>query len=275
MTAEEKIAKMYEDQLKLQKDQLQLDHDTANADLDKVKEQNQATTDQNVVQTQMDNQRAKMADAEYAAASGLTSGAKAQARLARENQLSANVAALRTAQQESDAEVERERALLAAQYASAIQQAQAENDLAKAQALYEQAEKEEAALLAQQQAEAEALLAQEKQEYERRLEAAKYLAEEVGDYSAIAEIYGYTDEQKKTLGIETGYDRVYENGEDGKPIGITGHGLLSATGKTAIFKASTLSGKTANTEQSVMMAEDGSLWYWNPMQNKYVSFVTG
>ena len=48
--------------------------------------------------------------------------------------------------------IERERGLLAKEYAAAIRQAQADNDIARAEALYEQAQREEERLLAQQEA---------------------------------------------------------------------------------------------------------------------------
>ena len=54
-------------------------------------------------------------------------------------------------QQELDTDVERQRSLLSQQYQSAIRQAQAENDLAKAEALYEEAKRQQSNLLAQQQ----------------------------------------------------------------------------------------------------------------------------
>jgi hypothetical protein len=54
--------------------------------------------------------------------------------------------ALRAQQQASDAEVERQRSLLGQEYASAIRQAQADNDMAKAQALYDRATVEDVRL---------------------------------------------------------------------------------------------------------------------------------
>lgn len=272
-TAEEKIVKMYDSQFASQKEQLTQDYETAGSDLDAQQAAAKKQTEKNINLTKVEAQQATMNDAEYHAASGLTSGAKAQARLARDNQLQSNVTALRAAQQEVDAEVERQRGLLAKEYASAIREAQAENDLAKAQALYEQAKKEEAALLAAQQAQAEALLTQQKEEQERKLEAAKLLADEGGDYSLLAEIYGYTGEQKMKLGVEDGYYRNYETDASGKPEGLTGHGLLTSTGDSAEIKVTTNAGKTGTALVPVMQAEDGTLWYWDHMQHKYLPFT--
>jgi len=168
------IEKLYKDQLALEKSQIQRDYEKAQLDLDAAKLENQKATDANLRRTAVEAEKAQMNQAEYDAASGLTSGAKAQARLSRENQLAANMTAIRTAQQEADAQVERQRAILANEYAAAIREAQAENDLAKAQALYEQAAAAEKAL------------------QERKLDAAKYMAEYTGDTSYYESVLGIT-----------------------------------------------------------------------------------
>lgn len=277
---EEKITQMYDAQLKSQKAQLQKDNDAANASLDKAQLQNQKTTDANLNRVAVEAQKDMMNDAEYYASSGLSSGARAQARQSRANQLSADMTALRKAGLEADAEAERQRALLAKEYAAAITQAQAENDLKKAQALYEQAQLEEQRLLQKQLAEEETRQVQIKaqgdlaaQQAKLQLEGAKYLADETGDYSAIAKLYGYSDEQKYQLGIESGYYRNYEVGADGRPSGVLGHGLLTNTGNKAEVKVTTNAGKTGITSVPVMQAQDGSLWYWDHMQRKYVPFA--
>lgn len=223
-TTEEMINKMYDSQLTSQKEQLGTDYAAADARLTEQKEKNQKATDANIHRTNVAAQKAAVSDAEYYAASGLTSGAKAQARIARENQLQSDLTAIRTAQQEADAQVERERSLLAKDYAAAIRQAQAQNDLQKAQALYEQAQKDDAALLAKQEAAAgimaeagdfsrygalyglsDAEITSLKSRYnatgtqnEYALEAAKLMAE-AGDYSRIAELYGLTTEEYMLL----------------------------------------------------------------------------
>jgi transcriptional regulator with GAF, ATPase, and Fis domain len=118
-------------------------------------------------------------------ASGLGSGNMAQARLAQDNQLQGDLTTLRAAQQNIDAGIERERGTLAQQYAAAIQQAQANNDLARAQALFEAAQQEEARLN-QQKANAANLMAG------------------VGDYARLAELYGLTAEELALLMGKTG-----------------------------------------------------------------------
>ena len=146
-TTEELIHQMYDTQLASTKEQLTNDYNTANSELDVQKQKNQKAADTNLNRTSVESQKATVNDAEYYAAAGLTSGARAQARLARENQLQSNLTAIRTAQQEADAETERQRGLLAQEYASAIRKAQADNDLQRAQALYEEAKQQEARLL--------------------------------------------------------------------------------------------------------------------------------
>ena len=94
--------------------------------------------------------------------------------------------ALRAAQTEADADVERQRSILSQEYASAIRKAQADNDLALAQALYEEAERKEAELRAQQ-------------------EAAANLMAQAGDYTRVGTLYGLSDaEVAKLSGASNG-----------------------------------------------------------------------
>lgn len=73
----------------------------------------------------------------------LSYGAGAQASLAQENALRGNTNALNQGLDVARQEYERQRQLLASQYETAIKQAQADNDMQKAQALYEAAKKED------------------------------------------------------------------------------------------------------------------------------------
>ena len=179
MTKQE-IEKMYKDQLDLQTGKITESYQNAQADLDAAKRENQRKTDENLVRTAVEAQKDMRADAEYAAASGLTSGAREQARISRSNQTLANMTALRAAQQEADAQLERDRATLARQFESAILEAQTQNDMAKAQALYEQAAAQEKALQA---------------EYDKKLQTAKFLAEQTGDYSQLYAMLGIEEEK--------------------------------------------------------------------------------
>lgn len=216
-TNEELIKQMYGANLESQKQQLTQSHNAGNSALDEAKKQNQAAADANLNRTAVEAQKKAMADAEIQNAYGLSSGTAAQVRLARDNQTAADMAAIRTAQQEADAQVERERALLSQEYTSAIQKAQADNDLELAKALYENAQAEEQKLRAKQEAAAKELAAvgdfallgqvyglsdeevgklsgafqasQQADAYEKELEAAKYFAEQTNDYSALDELY--------------------------------------------------------------------------------------
>ena len=76
---------------------------------------------------------------EYAASSGLNNGAAGQVQLSRANQQQANLSAIGRAQADALAQVERQRAQTKVQYQNDISQAIAEGDLARAQALYNEA----------------------------------------------------------------------------------------------------------------------------------------
>lgn len=180
MTTEEQIKKMYESQLNSQKEQLTTDYQNANSKLDEQIRQNEKTADKNLNRTAVEAQKAAVSNEEYYNASGLSSGARAQARLSQENQALANMTAIRNAQQEADAQVERSRGLLAKEYESAIRQAQAANDLELAKSLYEAAKEEEAKLLAKQ-------------------EAAASLMAQSGDYTRYGDLYGLSAEEVMKL----------------------------------------------------------------------------
>lgn len=179
-TSNEQIEKMYAAQLAAQKEQLKQDYDTADADLVASLQKAQQATDKSLTRTAVESQKAAVNNAELHNASGLSSGARAQVRLAQENQLQQDLTAIRQQQQQIDTDTQRQRDLLAQGYASAIRQAQAENDLAKAEALYAQAQKEEEALLSKQQSAAQLMMG-------------------AGDYSRIAQLYGLSDSEIAAL----------------------------------------------------------------------------
>lgn len=188
-TNEELIKQMYDSNLASQQAQLQQNYAAADSELSAAKEKSAKVTDQNLTRTAVEGQKAAMNMAQMHDAQGLSSGTRAQARLSLENQTAANMTALRAAQQETDAEVERQRALLAKDYSAAIAKAQADNDLQRAQALYEQAKQAEAQLLARQ-------------------EAAAGIMAGVGDFSAYKTLYGMTDAQIAQL------SGAYKNGQE-------------------------------------------------------------
>lgn len=229
---QEYINKMYDSSLASQKDTLQQDYEQSISNLEAEQKKAQQQTDANLNRTYVEAAKAAKNYGEVQNAYGLSSGAMAQAKLVQDNQLQSNLTAIRAAQQETDAEVERQRNLLAKEYASAISQAQADNDLARAQALYEQAKEAEAQLM-QQQKEAASMLGaagdfsmhgtaygmsadqvaalekayaeeiakqQAAEEAEKQLAAAELMAS-VGDYSLLAQMYGLTAEQAARLGV--------------------------------------------------------------------------
>jgi hypothetical protein len=182
---EDEINKMYDSQLASQKSQLTTDYETADAELAAKQEAAKKQLETNITRTRTDAQKNAMNAAEYYNAAGLSSGAKAQARLAQDNQLMADITTLRAAQQQADADTERQRSLLSKEYASAIAQAQAENDLARAQALYAEAKEAEQKLLAKQ-------------------EAAAGVMAQAGDYTRYGDVYGLSaDEVKKLNGLSS------------------------------------------------------------------------
>lgn len=78
---------------------------------------------------------------ESAAASGMNTGAGSQARLSQNNALQGNISAIRQAQAQALADVDAKRAQLSMQYQSAIADAVAQNEVQKAQALYDEAKR--------------------------------------------------------------------------------------------------------------------------------------
>lgn len=107
--------------------------------LDTEQNRVQQQTQENLDRTQVE---AESAQQKYSGPK-LTLGASQQEALNRENAQRNNLSSLEQNRSEIDAEIERQRKLLASQYESAIKQAQAENDMAKAQMLYDAAKRDE------------------------------------------------------------------------------------------------------------------------------------
>ena len=152
---EDYIRQMYEANLAANKSQLESDYNQNLSDLGAEESKLGQTYYEQMRQAQAESDRNRQAFQEYANARGLNSGTGGQAELANQNQLSANLNTLRQSEAEKRAEVERQRVLLGQQYQSAIQKAQAENDLAKAKALYEEAVRVDEAISSASQADAD------------------------------------------------------------------------------------------------------------------------
>jgi hypothetical protein len=127
---------------------------------------------------------------EYAAASGLNSGAGGQASLAFSNQLQGNLAALTQAQTDATAAIDLQLANLQTQYQTDLAQAFAEGNLAKVSALYNSYEKNRADMLLKQQTE----LDDKNQKYEADRNWALETAIRTGVYAGMA-AYGWTPQQ--------------------------------------------------------------------------------
>lgn len=137
------INKLYGDSGTAQKDMLTGNLAQNNAALDNAKQQVQQQTQTHLARTRVEaNQMGKNFQTRT-----MSQGAGQQAALSQWGQRRTDVNALEGKQANADYEIERQRKLLGEQYASAIKQAQANNDMEKAQALYDAAKAEENQLL--------------------------------------------------------------------------------------------------------------------------------
>lgn len=155
---EEMIRKMYEASLAANKSQLESDYNQNLSDLGAEEGKLGSIYYEQQRQAQAEADRNRQSFQEYANARGLNSGTGGQAELAQQNQLSANMNNLRQSEAEKRAEIERQRHLLGQQYQSAIQKAQADNDLNLAKALYEEAVRVDESLTSAAKADADRAL---------------------------------------------------------------------------------------------------------------------
>lgn len=180
---EELIRKMYEANLASNKSQLESDYNQNLSDLGAEESKLGQIYYEQQRQAQAESDRNRQAFQEYANARGLNSGTGGQAELARNNQLSSNLNALRQSEAEKRAEVERQRQLLGQQYQQAIQKAQADNDLNLAKALYEEAVRVDESITSAAQADASMALNIFNQLNNTALSAAGAYASKSGDMS--------------------------------------------------------------------------------------------
>lgn len=141
------INKIYDNVIDKQKNLLKENYTTAGGELDAEKQSVQQQTNTNLGRVNVEAQKIK----EAYKGPKLSAGAQQQAALAMDNQQKKNVTTMKTVQSEADAEIERQRKLLGEQYAAAIKKAQADNDMLRAQQLYEAAKAEDEQLLALKQ----------------------------------------------------------------------------------------------------------------------------
>ena len=141
------INKLYDTSLDSQKKLLDQNLQENTGVLDQETQNVQQQTDDNLQRTYVEATKAAGAYSGPGAPK-ISGGASAQAGLSQWNQQAADTTALKGKQNEADMEIERQRQLLASQYSAAIKQAQADNDMQRAQQLYEAAKAEDAQLLA-------------------------------------------------------------------------------------------------------------------------------
>lgn len=173
---EDAINKIYDANLQAQQLKLQQDRDQKLSDIQAQQQQNQLQTDQNLTSAYTAALRASRNAAESQAASGMGSGTAAQAGLARELGLQRSLTDLRRLQLQKDAASGMSAYDVSTAYRKALESANSENELKRAQALYGAAEDEENNLIDQQKWLGN-LLAQQ------------------GDYSVLNRLYGLTPEQ--------------------------------------------------------------------------------
>lgn len=151
-----------------------------------------------------------------------------------------------------NAQTEKEKEILAKQH---------ENDIAK---LNKQLENDKALL-----------------EYQKSLNSTNVTGGGGGSsgYYSGPSVDGYIYPTGNVYDVETEYYQGTKNPDAAKygtfsngyqPKGISGHGKLTKTGDTIELKTQTLSGKKQTLVQNVWKAADGTKWYWEGRQNKYI-----
>lgn len=141
------INKLYDSNTDAAKKMLQESYTDNSGFLNTEQNRVQQQTQENVNRTQVEAQTAQ----DKYTGPKLSLGAQQQEALNRGNARQANVTDLQQKQSDADAEIERQRQLLASQYSAAIQKAQADNDMLRAQELYNAAKAEEEKLLSLRQ----------------------------------------------------------------------------------------------------------------------------
>lgn len=135
---------------------------------------------------------------EQAAAAGLNTGAGSQAALSQANALTNNINTLNSKEAEANTDIETQRLKLQTQYNNAIAQAQADNNAALAQALYNEYVRVDNSLVetSANQAQINNTYSQlvnqyKQQDYENKLTQATNIANATGDYSGMS-AFGWT-----------------------------------------------------------------------------------
>ena len=133
------INKLYDTMIEKQKKQLEENQNAASGELNALNQSVQQQVDTINDRTNVEAQKVQ----QVYNPPKVSASAQQQIALAMDNQKKKNLMATQTVQNQADAEIERQRNLIGEQYAAAIQKAQADNDMIRAQQLYEAAKKEE------------------------------------------------------------------------------------------------------------------------------------
>lgn len=155
LNEDEYINKLYDNVAEKQKNLLAENQNAANSEMDALKESVQQQKNTNLGRVNVEAQKVQ----QNYKAPNVSSSAQQQIALAMDNQKKKNETQTMATQTNADAEIERQRKLLGEQYALAIKQAQADNDMVRAQQLYEAAKQEDAQLTALRQKAGDALAA--------------------------------------------------------------------------------------------------------------------
>lgn len=215
----QKLEEMYKAQLEAQKAALKEAYEknlsSLEAEQGKLGGNYQAARNDTAAQSALSQQRFN----ETAAAYGLNSGTAGQAALSYATQLQNNLGTLQAAESAANAEIERQRTLLAKEYENALVEAQADNDYERFKALYEEAVRVDQALQNQSQFNASQALKQyqtlldqyykdrewgltqdqwqyeqQQDQYKKDMEAAETLMKQ-GDYSAYGKLMGWDEDR--------------------------------------------------------------------------------
>ena len=202
-TYEDYINQMYAAALEAQMAQLKSSYDQNISDLNAEKGTVDDTYTEQKRQTTGTNAQQAANWREMANAYGLNSGTIGQAALAQNNQLQSNLNTLESAQAAAQAEIERQRTLMGQQYQLQINQAMAENNFQRAEALYQEAVRADEALRQQQQFNANlalqyAQLAQQQSQFDAEMALSMAKAAGSGSGSSGGSGAGYIAPQNYT-----------------------------------------------------------------------------
>lgn len=184
------LNKVYDSQMESQRQGLLMDYQKNLSDLEAQQAQQRAQTDKDLTQAYVDALRKAKNYAEVQSAYGQGSGTQAQAQLAQNTQMQKALTDLRGVQMGRDAQAGMDRFGIGQKFRDALAKANAENELKRAQALYEAAEQEEQTLVDTQ-----------------KFLGDQYAAQ--GDYSILGKLYGLTQDQIDRLQGTGAYAPVY------------------------------------------------------------------